>query len=70
MLRESLRIVNIRYERGITNELDVTLATRELETLEAQIAPEEAKSTPRSTRSRCCSASIRRTSRRSSPSRT
>jgi NodT family efflux transporter outer membrane factor (OMF) lipoprotein len=39
VLRESLRIVNIRYERGITNELDVTLATRELATLEAQAAP-------------------------------
>ena len=38
-LRESLRIVSIRYERGITNELDVTLATRELGTLEAQAAP-------------------------------
>jgi NodT family efflux transporter outer membrane factor (OMF) lipoprotein len=39
VLRESLRIVNIRYERGITNELDVTLATRELATFEAQQAP-------------------------------
>jgi NodT family efflux transporter outer membrane factor (OMF) lipoprotein len=39
VLRESLRIVNIRYERGITNELDVTLATRELATVEAQVAP-------------------------------
>lgn len=39
VLRESLRIVSIRYERGITNELDVTLATRELGTLEAQAAP-------------------------------
>jgi len=38
-LRESLRIVRIRYERGITNELDVTLASRELATLEAQSAP-------------------------------
>jgi NodT family efflux transporter outer membrane factor (OMF) lipoprotein len=38
-LRESLRIVNIRYQRGITNELDVTLATRELATLESQAAP-------------------------------
>jgi NodT family efflux transporter outer membrane factor (OMF) lipoprotein len=38
-LRESLRIVTIRYQRGITNELDVTLATRELATLEAQAAP-------------------------------
>jgi NodT family efflux transporter outer membrane factor (OMF) lipoprotein len=39
VLRESLRIVSIRYQRGITNELDVTLATRELATLEAQAAP-------------------------------
>jgi NodT family efflux transporter outer membrane factor (OMF) lipoprotein len=39
VLRESLRIVNIRYQRGITNELDVTLATRELATLESQAAP-------------------------------
>src|SRR5580704_19337130 len=43
VLRESLRIVNIRYERGITNELDVALATRELATLESQIAPVEAE---------------------------
>jgi NodT family efflux transporter outer membrane factor (OMF) lipoprotein len=42
-LRESLRIVRIRYERGITNELDVTLASRELGTLESQIAPVEAQ---------------------------
>jgi NodT family efflux transporter outer membrane factor (OMF) lipoprotein len=42
-LRESLRIVNIRYERGITNELDVALATRELGTLQAQIAPLDAQ---------------------------
>ncbi|HEY2678715.1 MAG TPA: TolC family protein [Steroidobacteraceae bacterium] len=42
VLRESLRIVKIRYERGITNELDVALATRELATLEAQIAPVDA----------------------------
>jgi NodT family efflux transporter outer membrane factor (OMF) lipoprotein len=42
-LRESLRIVSIRYERGITNELDVTLATRELATLEAQAAPTNAQ---------------------------
>ena len=39
VLQESLRIVNIRYERGITNELDVALAARELDTLQAQIAP-------------------------------
>jgi NodT family efflux transporter outer membrane factor (OMF) lipoprotein len=43
VLRESLRIVNIRYERGITNELDVALATRELATLEAELAPVEAE---------------------------
>jgi NodT family efflux transporter outer membrane factor (OMF) lipoprotein len=42
-LRESLRIVSIRYQRGITNELDVTLATRELATLEAQAAPLDAQ---------------------------
>jgi NodT family efflux transporter outer membrane factor (OMF) lipoprotein len=42
-LQESLRIVRIRYERGITNELDLTLATRELATLQAQIAPIEAE---------------------------
>ena len=41
-LRESLRIVRIRYERGITNELDVTLASRELATLEAQSGPVDA----------------------------
>jgi NodT family efflux transporter outer membrane factor (OMF) lipoprotein len=43
VLRESLRIVNIRYERGITNELDVALATRELATLEAEMAPVDAE---------------------------
>jgi NodT family efflux transporter outer membrane factor (OMF) lipoprotein len=43
VLRESLRIASIRYERGITNELDVALATRQLATLEAQIAPIEAE---------------------------
>jgi NodT family efflux transporter outer membrane factor (OMF) lipoprotein len=43
VLSESLRIVNIRYERGITNELDVALARRELASLEAEIAPVEAQ---------------------------
>jgi NodT family efflux transporter outer membrane factor (OMF) lipoprotein len=42
VLRESLRIINIRYERGITNELDVALASRELATLEGQIPTVEA----------------------------
>ena len=43
VLRESLRLVTIRYQRGITNELDVALAARELATLDAQIAPVEAQ---------------------------
>jgi NodT family efflux transporter outer membrane factor (OMF) lipoprotein len=43
LLQESLRIVKIRYERGITNELDVALAARELATLQSQIAPLEAQ---------------------------
>jgi NodT family efflux transporter outer membrane factor (OMF) lipoprotein len=43
VLNESLRIVNLRYQRGITNELDVALATRELATLQAQIAPIDAQ---------------------------
>jgi NodT family efflux transporter outer membrane factor (OMF) lipoprotein len=43
VLRESLRIVNIRYERGITNEMDVALATRELASLESEMAPMNAK---------------------------
>lgn len=42
-LHESLDIVNIRYQRGITNELDLALATRELDALDAEIAPEEAQ---------------------------
>ncbi len=42
-LRESLRIVKIRYQRGITNELDVALAARELGTLEARVAPMDAQ---------------------------
>jgi NodT family efflux transporter outer membrane factor (OMF) lipoprotein len=42
-LRESQRITRERYERGITNELDVTLATRELRVLESQVAPAEAQ---------------------------
>ncbi len=43
VLQESLRIVNIRYQRGITNELDVALATRELDTFRAQLAPLQAQ---------------------------
>jgi NodT family efflux transporter outer membrane factor (OMF) lipoprotein len=42
VLRESLRIVNIRYERGIINELDAALAARELNALESEIAPVDA----------------------------
>ncbi len=36
-LNQGVRIATERYERGITNELDVTLAKRELATVEAQI---------------------------------
>jgi NodT family efflux transporter outer membrane factor (OMF) lipoprotein len=39
VMRESLRIESIRYDRGMINELDVALAKRELATLEAEIAP-------------------------------
>jgi NodT family efflux transporter outer membrane factor (OMF) lipoprotein len=38
-LQESQRIVHIRFQRGITNELDVTLADRELADEQAQLAP-------------------------------
>jgi NodT family efflux transporter outer membrane factor (OMF) lipoprotein len=43
VLRQSLSIVSQRYERGITNELDVALATRELASFMAEIAPAEAQ---------------------------
>jgi NodT family efflux transporter outer membrane factor (OMF) lipoprotein len=39
VLRQSLDIMNTRYQRGITNELDVALATRELDTYQAEILP-------------------------------
>jgi len=42
-LQESQRIVHIRYQRGITNELDVTLADRELADTQAQLAPAQAQ---------------------------
>jgi NodT family efflux transporter outer membrane factor (OMF) lipoprotein len=42
-LQESQRIVHMRYQRGITNELDVTLADRELADTEAQLAPLQAQ---------------------------
>ena len=34
-----LEIVQARFDRGITNELDVTLARRQLATLQSKIAP-------------------------------
>lgn len=40
---ESQRIADIRFRRGITNELDSVLAARELATLEASVAPVEAQ---------------------------
>jgi NodT family efflux transporter outer membrane factor (OMF) lipoprotein len=42
-LQESQRIVHIRFQRGITNELDVTLADRELADAQAQLAPLQAQ---------------------------
>jgi NodT family efflux transporter outer membrane factor (OMF) lipoprotein len=36
---KSLELVQARFDRGITNELDVTLARRQLATLQAQVAP-------------------------------
>jgi NodT family efflux transporter outer membrane factor (OMF) lipoprotein len=35
----SLDLVQARFDRGITNELDLTLARRQLATLQAQVAP-------------------------------
>jgi NodT family efflux transporter outer membrane factor (OMF) lipoprotein len=43
VLHQSLQFVTLRYQRGITNELDVELATRELATLQAEIRPVEAQ---------------------------
>jgi NodT family efflux transporter outer membrane factor (OMF) lipoprotein len=43
VLQESARIADERYQRGITNELDVTLANRELAVLESQVAPVESQ---------------------------
>jgi NodT family efflux transporter outer membrane factor (OMF) lipoprotein len=37
--RSTLTLMQTRFDRGLTNELDVTLAQRELATLEAQVAP-------------------------------
>jgi NodT family efflux transporter outer membrane factor (OMF) lipoprotein len=45
VLQQSQRIVTIRYQRGITNELDVTLADRELASFRAQAAPVDAQVT-------------------------
>jgi NodT family efflux transporter outer membrane factor (OMF) lipoprotein len=40
---QGLKYVQVRYDRGLTNELDVTLAQRELATLQGQVAPLTAK---------------------------
>ncbi|MGO8917005.1 MAG: efflux transporter outer membrane subunit [Stellaceae bacterium] len=37
--RRTLDVVQTRFDRGLTNELDVTLSQRELATLEAEVAP-------------------------------
>ncbi len=41
--RRTLDVVGTRFNRGLTNELDVTLAQRQLATLEALVAPLEAQ---------------------------
>jgi NodT family efflux transporter outer membrane factor (OMF) lipoprotein len=41
--RRTLEVVGTRFNRGLTNELDVTLAQRQLATLEALVAPLEAQ---------------------------
>jgi NodT family efflux transporter outer membrane factor (OMF) lipoprotein len=41
-LEEAKRITAIRFERGITNELDAVLAARELARLQASVAPVDA----------------------------
>ena len=41
--RSTLKLMQTRFDRGLTNELDVTLAQRELATLEAEIAPLDAQ---------------------------
>jgi NodT family efflux transporter outer membrane factor (OMF) lipoprotein len=42
-LQQSQRLIHIRFQRGITNELDVTLADRELADTQAQLAPLQAQ---------------------------
>src|SRR6202012_4833419 len=37
--QQGLQLVQIRYDRGLTNELDLALAQREMATLQAQVAP-------------------------------
>lgn len=37
--KKTLNLVQTRFKRGLTNELDVTLASRELSTLNARVAP-------------------------------
>jgi len=41
--QQTLDFVQARYDRGITNELDVALSQRQLESVEAQIAPLQAE---------------------------
>jgi len=41
--RSSRDFIKMRYERGLTNELDLTLAERELSSLQAQAAPLQAE---------------------------
>jgi NodT family efflux transporter outer membrane factor (OMF) lipoprotein len=41
--QDLLNLVQARYDRGITNELDVTLARRQLATAQSQVAPLQAQ---------------------------
>ena len=41
--QQGLKYVQVRYDRGLTNELDVTLAQRELATLQVGVAPVNAQ---------------------------
>ncbi len=41
--QQTFDFVQARYDRGLTNELDVTLAQRQLETVQAEVAPLQAE---------------------------
>ena len=51
---QSRDLEQIRFERGITNELDLQLAIRELSSLQSQLPPIQVRCRPPSTGSPCC----------------